>query len=95
MLVDCLDVFHWSAPSPTTVTLALSMAVVLTIRAGLPINKEDSALTTPLFSACSRRMCAANGQRVTRIGPQCSNRTNFGNRLRLLGGPRGGETVFG
>jgi hypothetical protein len=40
MLVCCLYVFHWSVPPQYTISLALIIAVVLTIRVGWSMAKE-------------------------------------------------------
>jgi hypothetical protein len=47
MPVCCLYVFHWSVPSQYTVTLALILAVVLTIRVGWSMVKEKFGRVEP------------------------------------------------
>ena len=47
MPVCCLYVFHWSVPSQYTVTLALILAVVLTIRVSWSMVKEKFGRVEP------------------------------------------------
>lgn len=49
MLV-CLHVFHWSVPSQYTVTLALILAVVLTVRVSWAMVKERFGHAEPGIS---------------------------------------------
>ncbi|HKR26471.1 MAG TPA: hypothetical protein VJT08_03890 [Terriglobales bacterium] len=66
MLVYCLVVVHWSVPSQYTITLALTLAVVLTVRVTWSMVKEKFGRTEPAIprvqSVCDemRRRRAAN-----------------------------------
>ena len=62
MLV-CLHVFHWSVPSQYTVTLALTLAVVLTIRVTWSMVKEKFGRTEP---AIPRVQSVCDNMRRTR-----------------------------
>ena len=62
MLV-CLHVFHWSVPSQYTVTLALALAVVLTIRVVWSMVKEKFGRVEP---AIPRVQSVCDNMRRTR-----------------------------
>lgn len=63
MPVCCLYVFHWSVPSQYTVTLALILAVVLTIRVGWSMVKEKFGRAEP---AIPRVQSVCDNMRRTR-----------------------------
>ena len=67
MPVCCLYVFHWSVPSQYTVTLALILAVVLTIRVSLSMVKEKFGRVEP---AIPRVQSVCDNMRRTRAPNQ-------------------------
>lgn len=49
-MIVCLHGFHWSVPSQYTVTLALILAVVLTVRVSWAMVKERFGAAEPGIS---------------------------------------------